>query len=269
MVEAVASRRRAEVAMAGRIVRCCVDRLSHLVRALLFLGLFAFEANPAKAEAVDLRLVLAVDASGSVNQERFEIQKSGYEAAFRNIRVLRAIQSGAHGKIAVTMVHWTGPALQVQVMPWWVIRDEASMANYAEQIAASQRRLFSGGTSISGAIDYGARLIAECPHTGTRSVIDVSGDGGNNRGRSASSARDEAIAAGIVINGLPILELDPSLDEYYLNNVIGGPNSFMVPAQTFEDFADAVLKKLITEIADLPVEKRLVAFRAREVCHRC
>lgn len=207
------------------------------------------------AEPVDLRLVLAVDASGSVNETRFDLQKRGYVEAFRNQRVLRAIESGPHRKIAVTMVQWTGPALQIQVTPWTVVGDVASMHAYAAAIEAAPRRLFSGGTSISGAIDFGVRLLADCPFTASRSVIDVSGDGGNNRGRPPTQARDEAIASGIVINGLPILELDPTLDEYYLSNVIGGPNAFMIAAATFDGFAEAILRKLILEIASAPVPK--------------
>lgn len=216
----------------------------------LSLALATLTVSPARAaDEVDLRLVLAVDASGSVNETRFELQKQGYVQAFRHERVLQAIRSGSLGRIAVTLTQWTGPALQVQVVPWMVLSDKASAEAFARAIERAPRQLFSGGTSISGAIDHGVRLLAACPYPGHRSVIDISGDGGNNRGRLASLARDEAVAEGIVINGLPILELDPTLDEHYLRNVIGGPNSFMVPAQTFAEFADAVLKKLITEIA--------------------
>lgn len=225
--------------------------------------------HPVLAEAVDLRLVLAVDVSGSVNETRFELQKQGYAQAFRHPRVLKAIQSGPNARIAVTMVQWTGPALQVQVTPWHVVSDEQSMHRFAAAIDAEPRRLFSGGTSISGAIDYAARLLADCPHQAARSVIDISGDGGNNRGRPASMARDEAIAAGIVINGLPILELDPALDDHYLNNVIGGPNAFMVPARSFAEFADAILKKLIIEIASVGGRRVRVAGKFRGACVRC
>jgi hypothetical protein len=234
-----------------------------LVAVLLGLG------TPGRSETVDLRLVLAVDVSGSVNEARFELQKQGYAQAFRHPRVLKAIQSGQNSRIAVTMVQWTGPALQVQVTPWFVIADERSMRDFAAAIDSEPRRLFSGGTSISGAIDYAARLLAECPHQSPRSVIDVSGDGGNNRGRPASIARDEAIAAGIVINGLPILEIDPTLDEHYLNNVIGGPNAFMVPAKSFAEFADAILKKLIIEIANLPAGRVGLAGQFARTCKRC
>ncbi|MEZ5816035.1 MAG: DUF1194 domain-containing protein [Hyphomicrobiaceae bacterium] len=224
---------------------------------------------PAQAEDVDLRLVLAVDASGSVNESRFELQKQGYVAAFRHPRVLRAIKSGALGKIAVTMTQWTGPGMQVQVVPWSVISNEHDAEAFSAAIEAAPRKLFAGGTSISGAIDHGVKVLGESPHIAARSVIDVSGDGGNNRGRPAASARDEAVAAGVVINGLPILELDPTLDQHYLNNVIGGPNSFMVPAQRFTEFSDAVLKKLIIEIAGLPGSRIRVTKSASRACLTC
>jgi hypothetical protein len=219
------------------------------------------------AATVDLRLVLAVDASGSVNEARFELQKRGYADAFRNPRVLRAIQSGAYRAIAVTMMQWTGPALQAQVVPWMRVAGEGDMRALADLIEGAPRQLFSGGTSISGAIDRGVALMAACPFEAERSVIDVSGDGANNRGRPAEDARDEAVRQGLVINGLPILEREPDLDQHYLNNVIGGPNAFMVPAQTFAEFADAILKKLIIEIADLPVRSRRVAMRG--TCEPC
>jgi hypothetical protein len=249
-----------------------LNRIGSRVRAAvlpLLVALLCGLCTPGHAETVDLRLVLAVDVSGSVNETRFELQKQGYAQAFRHPRVLKAIQSGPNSRIAVTMVQWTGPALQVQVTPWVVIKDEQSMLGFAAAIDAEPRRLFSGGTSISGAIDYSARLLADCPHQSSRSVIDVSGDGGNNRGRPASVARDEAVAAGIVINGLPILELEPTLDDHYLDNVIGGPNAFMVPAKSFEEFAEAILKKLIIEIANLPAGRVRVASQLAGTCDQC
>jgi hypothetical protein len=209
--------------------------------------------RPAPAsEDVDVLLVLAVDASGSVNDERFSLQKEGYAAAFRNPRLLRAIQGGAVGAIAVTMTQWTGPALQISALPWTRIFDGASAQKFADTIAATPRQLFSGGTSISGAIDHAAGLLEKSPFLAPRRVIDISGDGANNRGRPAAPARDEAVAAGISINGLPILGLEPALDEYYRDNVIGGPGAFVIAAQNYEDFADAILRKLIREIAALP-----------------
>jgi hypothetical protein len=199
--------------------------------------------------AVDLHLVLAVDASGSVSMRRFELQKKGYVAAFRNPKVLRAIRTGEQQAIAVTMHQWTGPAMQVQVIPWMLVRDEATIGALADAIDRAPRQLFGGGTSISGAIDYSMELFPRSPFRASRRVIDVSGDGANNRGRPAALARDEAVAAGVTINGLPILEVEPGVDEFYKNNVIGGPNAFMIPANTFEEFADAILRKLVLEIA--------------------
>jgi Protein of unknown function (DUF1194) len=132
-----------------------------------------------------------------------------------------------------------------------VIHDEDSANRFAAAIEDTPRRLFSGGTSISGAIDYGVALLLKSRFRETRRVIDVSGDGSNNRGRPVILARDDAVRAGITINGLPILALEPGLDKYYWDYVIGGPGSFMVTAQNYEQFGEAVLKKLITEIADL------------------
>jgi hypothetical protein len=199
--------------------------------------------------AVDLQLVLAVDASGSVDERRFELQRQGYVAAFRDARVLQAIQSGTMQAIAVTMVQWTGPALQIQVLPWSLVKDVTTAHAFADGIAATPRQLFSGGTSISGVIDYAVTLMSESSWQGTRRVIDISGDGSNNRGRPAASARDAAVQAGIVINGLPILALEPGLDRYFSHYVIGGPGAFVIAAASYETFADAIVKKLIREMA--------------------
>jgi hypothetical protein len=212
---------------------------------------FAF-AGPRVACAateVDLMLVLAVDASGSVSQRRFELQKQGYAAAFRNPRVLKAIQSLMTQSIGVTMFQWTGPRLQVPVVPWTQVKDAATAEDFAGAIERVPRQLFGGGTSISGAIDFGRLILLQSPFTASRRTIDVSGDGANNIGRPVQFARDEAVKDGITINGLPILAVEPDLDTYYFENVIGGPGAVMVPAESFESFADAILKKLIIEIA--------------------
>jgi Protein of unknown function (DUF1194) len=217
---------------------------------LICLSAMLAAAAGARAETqVDLALVLAVDASGSVDRHRFELQKQGYAAAFRNPRVLNAIRSGATQSIAVTMFQWTGPRLQVHVVPWTLIKDEASANAFAAAIEAAPRQLFGGGTSISGAIDYGRLLLLRSGFAPTRRVIDVSGDGSNNSGRPVTTARDDAVRDGIGVNGLPILSIEPGLDRYYYEYVIGGPGAFMVPADSYDTFADAILKKLITEIA--------------------
>jgi hypothetical protein len=226
--------------------------------ALCALAVLAASSLPAGAQTqpqppaqtdVAIALVLAVDTSGSVSAGRFELQKQGYAAAFRNPRVLNSIRSLVTQSIAVTMMQWTGPQLHVVVVDWTLIKDEASANAFAAAIEAAPRQLFGGGTSISGAIDYSRLLLAQSPFNGARRVIDISGDGANNRGRAATLARDEAVHDGIGINGLPILSLEPGLDRYYYDNVIGGPGAFMIPAENYDTFADAVLKKLITEIA--------------------
>jgi hypothetical protein len=216
--------------------------------ALLLLAL-GF-GGPANGQvAVDLHLLLAVDASGSVDFTRFELQRRGYVAAFRNPQVLEAIRGGENQSVAIAMFQWTGPRLQAQIVPWTVVKDGASANSVAALIETTPRRLFGGGTSISGAIDYAMNWFPQSPFNGERRVIDISGDGSNNGGRSVIRARDEAVAAGVNINGLPILAWEPYLDQYYKENVIGGPGAFMIVAKDFDTFADAILKKMITEIA--------------------
>ncbi len=202
--------------------------------------------------ATSLQLVLAVDASGSVNMPRFILQKDGYAAAFRHPAVQSAIRNTATGSIAVMMLQWTGPAMQTIAVDWTLIDGDKAAEAFAAAIDAAPRELFGGGTSISGAIEFSAAQFPRCPFPAERRTIDVSGDGANNRGRRADDARDEAVAAGIVINGLPILALEPWLDGYYRDHVIGGTGCFLIAAASFEEFALAIRRKLITEIAGMP-----------------
>ena len=206
-------------------------------------------ASVGNETAVDLSLVLALDASGSVDNSRFALQNQGYAAAFRNPKVLAAIRAGALQAIAVSMVQWTGPALHVVVVPWTLVNDQRSAAALAAAIDRAQRQIYGGGTSLSGAIDYGAIMLTASPYHGTHRVIDISGDGSNNRGRPAEQARDQAVKMGIRINGLPILTLEPDLDQYYRQFVIGGPGAFVISARNYDQFADAILRKLIAEIS--------------------
>jgi uncharacterized protein DUF1194 len=215
--------------------------------ALLSVGLCA--SASAQQTAVDLQLALMVDASGSVNQYRFELQKRGYVDAFRNPKVLSAILGGRTQSLAVTMVQWTGPFLHVQVLPWTLVKDEASVKTVASVIERTPRALFGGGTSISGAIDHAMSLFPQSPFKAERQVMDISGDGSNNSGRSVVRARDEAVGKDVTINGLPILAFEPDLDTYYRDFVIGGPGAFMIVAKDFESFGEAILKKMIIEIA--------------------
>jgi hypothetical protein len=216
---------------------------------LAAVGSFPAWAQPASPEDVDLELVLAVDASGSVSQQRFNLQKQGYVQALQDPRVIRAIRSGLTQSIAVTMFQWTGPTVSAEVIPWMKIADEASARAVAEAIAEVPRRIYGGGTSISGAIDRAMTLFGQGGFSGSRRVIDISGDGANSSGRSVSRARDEAVAKGVVINGLPILSVEPDLDQHYQDEVIGGPGAFMIVIKDYDQFADAIIKKLIAEIS--------------------
>jgi hypothetical protein len=233
-------------AMRGLLKNICRGLCAFLAAALI-------ESGAARAtdeqKSVDLQLVLAVDASGSVNDARFELQKRGYAAAFRNPQVIKAIMSGGEQAIAVTMMQWTGPFMHVQVVPWTLVKDSASAQAFADAISRSERELFGGGTSISGAIDQSMMLFSKSPFTSQRRTIDVSGDGSNTSGRSIIQARDDAVKSGVNINGLPILSVEPYLDRYYFTYVIGGPGAFMIPAANYENFAEAIVKKLILEIA--------------------
>ena len=220
-----------------------------LIFAPTFVAPAVLAQAPGARAPVDLALVLAVDASGSVNQTRFDLQKHGYAEALRSKEVLEAIVAGADHAIAVAMVQWTGPSLHVQVIDWTRISDLASAQALADAIDASQRALYGGGTSLSGAIDTGVAMLAANPFRATRRVIDISGDGSNNSGRLVDTARDEAVKAGVTINGLPITWIEPGLDAYYRSNVIGGPGAFVISIDSYDNFADAILHKLVTEIA--------------------
>lgn len=223
-------------------------RLGALCGVLAVLA--AASPSPAHAAPVDVELVLAVDCSGSVDSEEFALQIRGYAAALSNPTVIRTIQSGSIGAIAVTYVQWSGPFIHNQAVGWTLIKDATSAADFAAAMTAAPRRIFGGGTSLSGAIDYAQTLFGGSGFEGTRRTIDVSGDGINNSGRRPEDARDEAVHAGFTINGLPILTDFPDLDRYYQDNVVGGPGAFVIPAKDFQSFAQAILDKLIREVAD-------------------
>ena len=218
--------------------------------------LAALAGHGARAEPVDLELVLAVDCSGSIDMDEFALQIRGYAQALTHPSVLRAIQSGSVGAIAVTYVQWSGPFIQSPVVGWTVIKDEKSAAAFATAMTAAPRRIFGGGTSLSGAIDYAQTLFEGNGFEASRHTIDVSGDGINNSGRRPGDARDDAVRAGTTINGLPILTDFPTLDRYYEENVIGGPGAFVMPAKDFATFAQAILGKLIREVAEGAIAPR-------------
>ena len=214
------------------------------------LGVMLMAAPALATSNVDLELVLAADASGSIDDGEHALQRMGYARALRDPRVLNAIRGGAEQAIAVTYIEWTGRGLQATIVPWTIIKDQDSAERVAQQLLTQPRALFGGGTGVGEAIFFSAGLFDNNDIDSVRQVIDVSGDGPTNQGRQADVARDYAVQKGITINGLPILTDYPGLDTYYEQNVIGGTGAFMVPAMGFEDFAEAVLHKLIREVAN-------------------
>ncbi len=224
------------------------------VSAVLAAAALATDAVARTDRTVHLQLVLAVDTSASVDQDRFELQRDGYAAAFRAIEVQRAVSGGRSGGIAVCMTHWMGRRENVVVHEWTRLSDASECNAFAAAIASGRRRFDDGQTSISGAIRFARALYDICPFGGDdgvepRRVIDISGDGQQNEGRYPNEARDETVARGITINGLPILALEGGLDRHYRHFVIGGTGAFMIAASTYEDFADAIRRKLVREIS--------------------
>ena len=227
---------------------------------LLVILLFFSAAQPSAAETVDLQLVLAADVSRSVDDGEFQLQRQGYATAFQDPRVLRAIRSGQHRKIAVCYLEWSGPESLAVIADWTVVSDDETAGAFAEAILGPQRP-FANRTAIGAAIDFARAQFMRSGMDSIRRTIDVSGDGTNTNGREPAFARDEAIAAGITINGLVILSPDPmpwnphhthppgGLENYYRENVAGGPGAFVVVVEDFASFAYAVTNKLIREIA--------------------
>jgi len=228
-------------------------------------------ATPARAaDNVDLALVLVTDVSRSVDDAEFKLEKEGYVTAFTSSQVLEAIRSGSFGAIVVSYVEFASSFEVRTVLDWAVIRDEASAQDFADRLMAAPRS-FWGRTAISSGIDHAVQLLAESGYETQRRVIDVCGDGTNNAGRDVGEARDDAVRAGITINGLAIINDHPvswtyahvqppgGLPNYYRENVIGGPSAFVLEIHDFHTFGEAMTRKLVTEIAARDVPRKLAA----------
>lgn len=198
--------------------------------------------------ALDLALVLAVDCSYSVDNVEFRLQMDGLAAAFRDPRVARAIGDGPIGRISVTLFQWSSLTAQETVVPWTLIQSPADAEALAARIEAAPRLTREGATSISAAVAHGTRLLAAPPGRPIRKVIDVSADGGNNNGIRPEVARDRALENGITINGLAVINEVPYLDTYFKRHVTGGPGSFVIIANDYPAYSEAILKKLLREI---------------------
>jgi len=241
-------------------IRLALRVRSRVLAAALLAVALLVPAAASAAEAVDLLLVFAVDVSRSIDQDKFQLQRDGYAAAITNPRVIEAIRSGPHHRIAVTFVEWSGVGRQKVVIDWTIIQDAASAQQFASALAEVPRS-FQDRTSISGAIEFSMAQLDKAPFDAPRRTIDVSGDGTNNAGRDVRLARDEAVAKGVTINGLVILSDHPltwnaehtnppgGLAKYYETNVVGGPGAFVMVAQNFNSFGQAIINKMIAEIA--------------------
>jgi hypothetical protein len=219
----------------------------------------------ANSVEVDVELVMAVDISYSMDMDELALQREGYAQAIGSQEFLNALKQGTHGKIAVTLVEWAGVADQRVVVPWRLIDGASTAQAVSEEMArAPVRRAFR--TSISGALMFASGLFDNNSYRGIRRVIDVSGDGTNNQGPVVTQVRDDVIAKGIVINGLPIMLKEPQpnsidikdLDIYYEDCVIGGPGAFVVPIREREKFKDAIRTKLVLDIARYDGTPRVV-----------
>ena len=221
-------------------------------------------------EPVDLALVLVTDVSRSIDDSEFDLEKQGYVTAFTDKDVVAAIKGGPAGRISVTYIEFAGSYEVRTVIDWTLISDEASAAGFADRLGHAARS-FWGRTAISAGVDRAVQTLGESGFEAARKVIDVCGDGTNNAGREITEARDDAVSAGITINGLAIINDHPAswtyahvqppggLANYYRENVTGGPGSFVLEVHDFHAFGDAMTRKLINEIAVVPQVGHLVA----------
>ena len=240
-----------------------LGRASASLALAIFALIFAAAAPARAGEAVDAAIVLAADVSRSIDDDEFALQRRGYAAAIVSDKLMEAIHSGPHGAIALAYVEWAGDGEQAIVVDWTVLRNSSDAAKFAAALTTPPRS-FLGRTAIGSALDFAMGLFAEGGIATDRKVIDVSGDGTSNQGRAPGDARDAAVKAGAVVNGLSIfnrraaatggylaLHTNPpgGLAQYYRDNVIGGLGAFVLPIDDFDKFGDAMIRKLTAEIA--------------------
>jgi hypothetical protein len=226
-------------------------------------ALLLVAAGSLRAEPVDLELVLLADATGSIDNAEIAFQRKGYAEALASQDVLDAIATGAHQRIAVTYVEWGDFQSQDVVVPWSVIDGEASASAFGDALLAAPRRAF-GRNAIGQALVFGKALVETNAHEGYRKVIDLSADSANSwNGIPLSIAREQVVAAGITINGLAILcracngrPANYDLEKAFEDTIIGGPDAFVITAENMQQFATAVKRKLVLEIAGLTPDRK-------------
>jgi hypothetical protein len=246
----------------GRAFALVHPCLMHRIAALLTATTVATAAAGDGVE-VDLELVLMVDVSRSMTERELEIQRLGYAAALQSDAVHAAVQSGYLQRIALSYVEWAGS--QQVIVDWRLLESREDLGAFAETLTTEFNPALRR-TPISEALIFGAASIETNSYDGFRKVIDVSGDGPNNEGRPVTQARDQVLLEGMTINGLPLMTREgmgsqwhlDDLDIYYAACVTGGPGSFVIPVLHWEDFAEAVRRKLVQEIAAAPVPEAVV-----------
>lgn len=239
-------------------------------RILLATLLLAAGSAAQAQESVDLELVFAADGSGSIDDDELALQRAGYAAALAHPTVLSAIRGGFHQKIAVAFMEWAAPESQAIIVDWTLIHDDASAKAFGDRLVSAPRAVW-GSNSISNAVDFAATMITTNAYEGVRKVIDVSGDGPQRNGKPLELVRQLTIAKGITINALVVVSegggypgpRGEPLTEHYANDVIGGMGAFMTTARSREEFADAILRKLLLEVADARPTGRLADGAAR------
>ncbi len=236
-----------------------IRMVAFLVALVSIAGLIVSPLQAAAETEVDLALVLAVDISWSMDPDEQVLQREGFIEAFRSPLVHDAVRKGMLGRVAVSYFEWANASHQQLIVPWTIIDGPEGAIAFADRLSRHPAGR-SAYTSVSGAIDFGARMLAQINFEAARKVIDISGDGANNDGRAVALARDEAVADGLTINGLPIMlkrggawDID-HLDRYFQDCVIGGSGAFIVPVRERGHFAQAIKTKIIREIAGMADE---------------
>ena len=225
---------------------------SNLLLAVLMISvtivfLFTYKKTRASGD-VDMLLVIALDVSASVDGEEFDLMREGLARAISSPEVTTAIGAGTHGAIGLTVLQWSGFIEKEVMIDWTRVSDQAQILAFATRVRQMKRRYDSGATDLGGAIDYSRKIVMTAPFQAPRKVIDIAGDGTNNVNNTPNLERDRAVLAGIVINGLAITGHNRGLIDYYTKFVIGGAGSFVENTRTYDDFEQAMRRKLAREI---------------------
>lgn len=221
------------------------------IACLVAAALWPAAPSVARADAVDVALVLALDVSESVTEEEYQLQRDGIAEAFESPALVAAVQNGSRHAIDVLVLEWSDPELQVVTVDWTRVSDADTARNFAKRVRETNRTSH-GLTAIGNALLASAAALKRLPDQATRKVIDVSGDGMANVGPPVPETRDMLTAQGVTINGLTILHEEPWVDQYYDMNVIGGPGAFVMQVSDYRGFAAAIRQKLLSELAALP-----------------